>query len=808
MPISSNFQLAVELTNLFPVRELTGQVYQRVLGFARDLKRSGSDIVVEEDLAATFGRGQIDQKIEKQFRSDILRDTEIHTLYPKSEVCLDTTPGPTLKRALTDPDRFYISTIIQLSLLGWVHGRNSLAAVLADCLNKRYDMALPDARPNPGYEGIFGMLEACSSQTSNFNWSRYLQSVENRLGQQTIDNATHGRFVSLRPQLLLAAMDYLYIIQKFPEERKMIVSGSHGILTMIVWAYHVLNLTVLVKGAPRGDIMFGDEQRSPQVIILWGFSPTNLSSTDPEEEHNVCLLDKDSEVVLQTEPNISDILYLEACERLPLQNYGTTLLYRTFNKCISTSTRDPIYADAAQMVAAMAITSSRKLSRAPADQQSSGNEPAFTIDRWRIMTVADIIFKDLHLETPMIDRFVEALVQDRDLGNESILPRSLQLYLAKTGHMSHTHSGLLRQLTTLVILLSTISGIEHGQMLPLKSDLLQVGRSLEALRGPRAIPEYQLLDSISRMLLGNRSYGQVIGKETSIDDRVFLVSDFGWSVFLGVVGDTDPASINPEMLFLRKGTPTKLRTGERRSIMRDTEKDVLTSNRFSLVPELQILDKGRSYKPRSIYSVDQRYEYYGVLKDDFQLNIRFMGSEIYDSKYRSQHLDQATKAAAEERGFDREAGRGLFGLGPSTPDPQEALEEERIEPFTFDTSYRHLHSCLWKVTYTSPCNHPPDSGDNGSTLATAEVARLGVGAATATIFGWEMEALEDFGKAIVVPHRICVLMVKGNRRARWLAVENATMSRTRRVMLRTKDCCENCAFDLVSQLEEKWLLII
>lgn len=144
--MSANFQLALELTNLFPMREIAGQAYHRIPGFARDLKRSGSDLVVEEDLAATFGRGQVDIEVEKQFRTDVLRDTNIHPLHRNSKVCLDTRPGPTINRAITDPDRYYLSTVIQLSLLGWVHARTGLASVLADCLNKRYDMELPGSK--------------------------------------------------------------------------------------------------------------------------------------------------------------------------------------------------------------------------------------------------------------------------------------------------------------------------------------------------------------------------------------------------------------------------------------------------------------------------------------------------------------------------------------------------------------------------------------------------------------------------------------------------------------------------------------
>ena len=71
--MSSNFQLSLELTNVFPVgsliRDLGGSAYQQIMTLARDLRKSGSDLLVEEDLAAIFGRARIEADIEDQFRT-------------------------------------------------------------------------------------------------------------------------------------------------------------------------------------------------------------------------------------------------------------------------------------------------------------------------------------------------------------------------------------------------------------------------------------------------------------------------------------------------------------------------------------------------------------------------------------------------------------------------------------------------------------------------------------------------------------------------------------------------------------------
>ena len=122
--------------------------------------------MVEEDLADIFGRRRIESALEAQFKSDVLADTTITPLHPKCDIQLHAGPGPTVTRALRGQDRRCLSTVIQLSFLAWMHDRIDLASSLMDCMSKRVQMGLPGANPDPGFEGVVGTLEACSSQTS------------------------------------------------------------------------------------------------------------------------------------------------------------------------------------------------------------------------------------------------------------------------------------------------------------------------------------------------------------------------------------------------------------------------------------------------------------------------------------------------------------------------------------------------------------------------------------------------------------------------------------------------------------------
>jgi len=87
-----------------------------------------------------------------------------------------------------------------------------------------------------------------------------------------------------------------------------------------------------------------------------------------------------------------------------------------------------------------------------------------------------------------------------------------------------------------------------------------------------------------------------------------------------------------------------------------------------------------------------------------------------------------------------------------------------------------------------------------------ERAKLGFGVAAAKGYGWALEGREQGTPK--VPERICICLVAEDQRARWLAIEDASESMVRKTILRSDDCCENCALDSISALPGKWLLVI
>ena len=83
MSLNSQFSLALELSNVFPIRSAVDSEINWLIQFARDLRKSGSDIVVEEDLAAVFGRGIINSEVEDKFREVV----KIQTFLPLAVPC-------------------------------------------------------------------------------------------------------------------------------------------------------------------------------------------------------------------------------------------------------------------------------------------------------------------------------------------------------------------------------------------------------------------------------------------------------------------------------------------------------------------------------------------------------------------------------------------------------------------------------------------------------------------------------------------------------------------------------------------------
>ena len=759
--LAVGIQMGLELTKIFPLREVvegTGRyALDKFLELARNLRNSGSDFLVEEDLADIFGRGRINPQIEEDFRKNILQDSKIIPIHKQSVLALSTGAGPTVNRAIQNVDRGYLATIIQLSFLGWMHERVSLASALDDCMNKRLELGIPGARVSPGYDGIYGMLEACSAQTSSFQWSNYVTSVKARM-QQVFGHNPHLVPLEdrLPPGVLLACMDSLFIIQRTPEERILTISEPRGFTILVVWAHYILGLAVLVKSAQvgqEGEVLFsGQNECSPQVVIEW----RALSHEDPK----ICLLDRDTEIILTLDQSLyGSINQLDPNERLPLRDYGTVLMCRNFGESL-TFRDDPRLIEAVQVTVAVALTLTKTLVRV-VDRDTGSSISRCCIQDWQVFDAASVLFHSVPYDENSINSRAVMMSKTLALRDAPVSP-ILKEYMNSKSHTAFVFSFIRPAL--IAVVMAVVPGIRAFGDLPIIAfnDFKEQGdlwRKVVKTTGDIALEAHDLFSEMCMLLVGSD-----LKPGSSEGRNVFMVSDFGWTLCLPSFGDTDPAAANPETLFIRRGVPTNAKTLEQKTRVRDSFDTLQYTGTRAVKLSEWIVERGMTdfiYIPRCISPVVERTEYYGGRKDGFHLAITFRG----------EHSPRPN----------------LYTIS---------------SPFTITQSYRSFFNGLWETSFTPPCEHSAESPIK------LQVAALGSDVATAAgNWSWGEEEFQAPGQQL--QERIIVILVKGDWRARWLAVGTPRGNKkSRNVMLRRPRCCENCAVKAAAALPGRWLVII
>lgn len=304
MPLDSHFELSLELTNLIPFK------VSDVVNFARALQKSGSDLVAEEDLVLIFGRNKLEEQFESSFKTVIRESTKQTILSKALDIIIEGGAGPSTQQALKQRERF--STIVQLSMLTWIHERQSLATALISAMRRRIQGALAGAEVAsiPGESALVGFLKSCEEQTSAFPWQWWFDAVLLKLGHQDVGI----RECKLSLSVLQGSLDMLTAVQSFPEDRIVFIQSHTGVVTMVVWAHCLLGLEVSVR-TPSGTVAFGEP--NAKVII----DITNDLSNEP----SISLLDASHEIILdiRSEDDFEDI---DSEFKYPAKGYGTRLL--------------------------------------------------------------------------------------------------------------------------------------------------------------------------------------------------------------------------------------------------------------------------------------------------------------------------------------------------------------------------------------------------------------------------------------------------------------------------------------------------
>lgn len=111
--LQNQFSLSLELTQVGPpLLTIAGKSWEVAMRLARELQSSGSDIVIEENMATLFGRSTISPSLSSTFRTLVFKsDVQTSIL---TGIALVSGAGPTVIRALTQPsDGAYFSMVVQ-----------------------------------------------------------------------------------------------------------------------------------------------------------------------------------------------------------------------------------------------------------------------------------------------------------------------------------------------------------------------------------------------------------------------------------------------------------------------------------------------------------------------------------------------------------------------------------------------------------------------------------------------------------------------------------------------------------------------
>lgn len=515
MPIESQFSLSLELTKLVPLGPLASAVGHGLLALARDLKNTGSDILVEEDLVAVFGRNRIESHFESTFKT-VVRESTTQQLGTFLDIVLNAGAGPTVQRSLKDSR--YFSTVVQLSLLTSVYDIGSLAGGLSTALARRLDGAPMEQRQFPGAQALSGTLRACREQTSNFIWRLLFDAVSTTLGESGIIDSDHSsEDTGIATAVLQGLLDFLPMLQYFPEDRLVRIRLYRGNVSstclLVVWAHHVLGLSVQVQ-SEADSTTFGKGRI--QVI---------LEHTYDRFGEGICLFDQHDE----------EVLYI-ACDRLApeILLHGFVPAYGCAKYWNYLEGKEP-YRSESNEAMRLACASARYWLLV------YGHEAYRARVRKATMFVYGTWFdpNDLKARLDEIDSMFDAL------DNEGLEVPNVEAY------------EVAREIVWVTTAFAFVDDLDMLRELPISRGGLSFSyaESRRVERGEPASTHRYPFFLMAGLLLGKDIYYSHV-------DKLCLASVAGWSMMTDVFTLPDPVHVRRGMIRVQRGVPT--RAGEQK----------------------------------------------------------------------------------------------------------------------------------------------------------------------------------------------------------------------------------------------------
>ena len=660
MPISSQFALSLEVTRVLPLGLLANKTYQKVMSLARNLQNSGSNIIIEEDLADVFGRSKIATHLERSFTTVIKEDgTPLQHLC--AGISLAGGLGPTAQRALQETQ--HMSTVIQLSLLTWVAPNGFLAQGISNALQKRLDGATEEdnIKAVPNQEGISGVLVAVHEQTSSFDWSKHLIAVAHVLPGINVTAAMRPP-----PAVLLQGLpDMFPIVQSLPDNRMIYIRCCSGFSSLVVWAHTVLDLTVLVKSGDRREKRFG--RGSEQVLIEVLDPKIKLQSY-------LSLLDSSGEELFRIVPEPWEDLYPLIYLKWPAKGFAKLTFEEICAARFPLATEDMRRAVTEDLLKLTGSVAAIICDNLVVDRFSTGvhdkDGVPWIVPRYRLLEAARLLFEAPELrEKEMLAFQKDYLFKPLDenmappVSLETLMKdMSVELKRKLWRHFRHA----VNRISLHLMAFAHVYDPQNCARMPLEDQ--QANLVSHALlkqisdwdgRAKLLVEEGCWLNVFSHLLTGEGSKRHDPNDPAAEPSLHALVSGRGWSAYVGTIGVDDPYSIAAGRITITRGVP--FRNGVYRRGILDGPVGAST-------------DMSQNWEP-----VERAGEWATLRCAD---DVEFGRPRCGEYK----HLFMCTLPVQQRRLENK------------------ILERDDITHFGF----RKMHRAVWRSIKSDPCDHPVD----------------------------------------------------------------------------------------------------
>lgn len=482
--------------------------------------------------------------------------------------------------------------VVQLSLLIYTHELSSLTGALVRASEQRTKDSAEYVAP-PRYEALKGTLRAIREQTCGFMWELTISAVEKKLYSSLA--SMDGSLYTIRtiPQnVLQALLDAFTAIQHLPEHTHLQISSATGLPTIVVWAHHILGLSVKVHVDGESHV-FGDELATVYI------------DGDYRGPPKVALLNETDDPFFQLLKKREDPVLVPVC-RHPIRDYGTRMYRLTHEDRETERTLVYLIVTSCMTVAQYPDKNGRDLPEEP--------NPFPTVQR--VLSVSRLLFSSNEDVIDGIDVRSTLVCVEKKVRNVDQL---LTLKIKNDHNLQQlllAYKKLVMRLIHITFVLCMVQGVEDDLSLYIavlpETQYTHFGEDSSADMTFKVPDAENAFYSLSLLLLGpveRHSLG-----DTSV------VSAWGWSLCLGSVACQDPSDAGTSLAFMR-GVPA--RNGER--------KHYIVDGAWSLRKEALAYDYAKhsrldiSHRPgdqcilSSWTRVKDRRYYIGVKDDTFEV---------------------------------------------------------------------------------------------------------------------------------------------------------------------------------------------